>query len=385
MWALNDAVILFFIGADYTPSPVGRAGPEHPSEMGAVAVHLRQGTMFTIDADRERYTATVAYEVQSGLDVSDERFDRIYSPSIQVHSSSHWTPIKVAKRAAQLLALSPGTRVLDVGCGCGKFCIVGALTTSAEYVGVEQRPYLVDAGTLAARRWQVPRVSFVVGNMAKMDWRSFNGVYLFNPFYEQISSTARIDGTFNYNEIIYEKYLDIVKSKLRLQAPGTRVVTYYGFGGAMPNAVANPHVFQEGGGTSGRVRLGRAGERWHQYVFQGRTLRKQVVVLKHESDSPIAERGELRLGEAEGVDAAQAHDTGRGTFERAQDVQQRALAATRWAEDRHRFAVAQRQGDAVKHDQWLATSVVVFRDVLDMQRSGFRWDRVAPWHCHLHR
>lgn len=190
--------------------------------------------MFTMDADRERYTATVAYELQSGMDVSDARFDRIYHPSIQTHSESHWTPIKVAKRAAQLLALSPGTRVLDVGCGCGKFCIVGALTTSAEFVGIEQRPYLVEAASTAAKRWQVPRVSFVVGNMAKMDWRPYNGIYLFNPFYEQISSTSRIDVSFNYNEIIYEKYLDIVKSKLRIAASGTRVVTYYGFGCTLP-------------------------------------------------------------------------------------------------------------------------------------------------------
>ena len=41
----------------------------------------------------------------------------------------HWTPVHVARRAAQFLVTGPETRVLDVGSGPGKFCLVGALAT----------------------------------------------------------------------------------------------------------------------------------------------------------------------------------------------------------------------------------------------------------------
>ena len=41
--------------------------------------------------------------------------------------------------------LKPGEVVLDIGCGPGKFCIVGALATTGRFTGVEQRKHLCDA------------------------------------------------------------------------------------------------------------------------------------------------------------------------------------------------------------------------------------------------
>jgi type I restriction-modification system DNA methylase subunit len=69
-------------------------------------------------------------------DLIDEDFDLIFPLEIRRKSATHFTPIKIAKAAAEFLATEPGIRILDVGSGAGKFCIVGALITNAHYTGV---------------------------------------------------------------------------------------------------------------------------------------------------------------------------------------------------------------------------------------------------------
>ena len=78
--------------------------------------------------------------------IEDEKFDQIYPPRIRELSRLYWTPIRVAAEAAKLLVTTPGTRVLDVGCGPAKFCLVGASLTQGVFIGVEQREDLVVAG-----------------------------------------------------------------------------------------------------------------------------------------------------------------------------------------------------------------------------------------------
>ena len=70
---------------------------------------------------------------------SDADFDALCGSEIRKLSRIHWTPCKVATLAAELLVKSPDDRILDVGSGAGKFCILGALHTPARFVGVEKR------------------------------------------------------------------------------------------------------------------------------------------------------------------------------------------------------------------------------------------------------
>src|SRR3954471_20676012 len=87
---------------------------------------------------------------------ADDEFDTVYSERVRSHSERHWTPVEVATRAADLLVASAYTRVLDVGSGAGKFCIVGALATRhGRFYGVEQRADLVHAAREAARHYGV--------------------------------------------------------------------------------------------------------------------------------------------------------------------------------------------------------------------------------------
>src|SRR4051812_35610539 len=96
-------------------------------------------------------------------------------------SETHWTPVEVAIRAAEFLADHNKTRILDVGSGCGKFCLVAALSCSGQYIGVEQRPHLVETARKASNELRATHVTFIQDNMAELDWSFFDGFYFFNP------------------------------------------------------------------------------------------------------------------------------------------------------------------------------------------------------------
>ena len=174
-------------------------------------------------------------ELRMKKPVSDARFDSIYPKLIQRLSSTHWTPVRVARRAAELLVRGEKTRILDVGSGAGKFCLVASLTTDAVVVGVEQRSYLVRLCQRLAKHYGIEQARFIQGNMMDMDWSSFDGFYLYNPFIENVYDAAiRIDNGLEQTRLLYERYVRIVQMNLHRARAGTRVVTYHGFGGQMP-------------------------------------------------------------------------------------------------------------------------------------------------------
>jgi hypothetical protein len=170
---------------------------------------------------------------------SDEEFDSFYDEKLRRISRRHWTPVRVAARAAQMLTQADATRVLDVGSGVGKFCIVGALSTTADFVGVEQRGRLVEIAQRAAIHYGARRATFVNANVEAYSFDGFNGVYLYNPFYEQISDLmVQIDGTIERSRTAYRRYVRTTVAKLAALASPVAVVTYNGLGGDMPPAYA---------------------------------------------------------------------------------------------------------------------------------------------------
>ena len=159
--------------------------------------------------------------LRRGEEVFDDNFDRVFSESARELSGNHWTPVWIAIKAAKLLAVRPQTRVLDVGCGAGKFCLVGALATSGSFFGIEQHGELVAEAATICRTYGIGGAQFFHGNMTTIDWRSFDAFYLFNPFYESRPT--------------FGEYVEFVRNQLATLAIGTRVVLYQGFGGTMPD------------------------------------------------------------------------------------------------------------------------------------------------------
>jgi SAM-dependent methyltransferase len=169
----------------------------------------------------------------SGGQPSDPEFDEVFTPETRQLSSDHWTPVEVALCAAEMLVASPQAKVLDVGCGPGKFCLIGALKHAVPFAGIDQRPHLLAEGRAIASRAKIRNLEFIHGNMVDLDWSAYNAFYLYNPFSENVSTPA-IDGTVPLKPEYYSLYVAVVQQKLMGLPVGTRVVTYHGFGGEMP-------------------------------------------------------------------------------------------------------------------------------------------------------
>jgi SAM-dependent methyltransferase len=167
--------------------------------------------------------------------VADSEFDDVYPITVQSVSSSFWTPISVAIRAAQLLVHRASTRVLDVGSGAGKFCIVGAAVTGATFTGIEHREHLVETARDAAHRLGIDRVRFFHGTFDEIDMTNVDAVYFYNPFEENLwGCHGNLDDTV---ELSKDRFIADIGRAEKLLADariGTRVVTYHGFGGEMP-------------------------------------------------------------------------------------------------------------------------------------------------------
>jgi SAM-dependent methyltransferase len=179
---------------------------------------------------------TVVDRLRAGEVVQDAEFDEVFSSEVRAVSFRHWTPVKVARRAAKLLVEAGATRVLDVGAGPGKLCIIGALTTSAHFTGVEQRGTLVEEARRAAARLGADRATFAHANLVDFDCTRFNGFYLFNPFYEHIDEDQEcpIDRTVERSRTSFNTYVAVTTAMLIRAPVGTAVATFHGFGGEMP-------------------------------------------------------------------------------------------------------------------------------------------------------
>jgi predicted RNA methylase len=187
--------------------------------------------------------AKCAERLRAGDPVADREFDEVFSPEIEWVSFRHWTPVAVARRAASLLAEAGAGRILDVGAGPGKFCIIGALTTDAHFTGVERRENLVEEARRAAADLGADQVDFVHANLLDFDSRRFDGFYLYNPFQEFVESDDPfpIDRSVRRSEVLHKTYLAATTAMLIRAPVGTVVATFHGFGGTMPTQYRRLH------------------------------------------------------------------------------------------------------------------------------------------------
>ena len=167
--------------------------------------------------------------------INEQFFDRVFPEFIRRRSANFWTPVEVARRAAEFLAPEPSARVLDVGSGVGKFCIVGAATTGASFSGIEQRQRLVDIAKWAARQFPTSRVEFTAGTIEDIDWCQFDAFYFFNPFEENVfADNGALDRSVVLSEARFWADVAFVERKLARLPVGVRVATFHGFGGRIP-------------------------------------------------------------------------------------------------------------------------------------------------------
>ena len=165
--------------------------------------------------------------------IEDEKFDQVYPAEVRRLSAIFWTPVTVAAEAARLLVMVPRTRVLDVGCGAGKFCLIAATLTDGEFTGVEQRAELVTAAREAAAQLGSGGVEFLHANVTDVPFANFDAFYIFNPFEEHLHG-HKIDKGIALSPELFKRYTSYVSDQLGNRPLGTRVVTYMGYANDVP-------------------------------------------------------------------------------------------------------------------------------------------------------
>ena len=171
---------------------------------------------------------------QDPRSIEDEKFDQIYPARIRKLSPLQWTPVRVAAEAAKLLVTVPGTRVLDIGCGPGKFCLVGAALTNGHFTGIEQRGDLATAARKAAATLRSANVEVIHGNVTEIAFASYDAFYLYNPFEENMARGHKIDSAIPLSPVLFKRYINYVAANLGSMPIGTRVVTYAGYANEIP-------------------------------------------------------------------------------------------------------------------------------------------------------
>lgn len=175
-------------------------------------------------------------DLKNGKIVSDERFDLVFPQSLRELSPFQWTPISVIQTALSLFQLKSTSKVLDIGSGPGKYCLVSAMLSKSMFVGVEQRTNLHTIANNLAFAFTIPNVQFLKGNMGTLDWSIFDAFYFYNPFYENLTTNHSIDEVIPKKVDTYFHYLKKVKEKLGSMPKKTQVVTYHSIGGRMPES-----------------------------------------------------------------------------------------------------------------------------------------------------
>jgi SAM-dependent methyltransferase len=177
----------------------------------------------------------IARALGRGQLVVDRVFDEVFPANARQAARVHWTPVEVAMRAARLLGAKPNATILDVGSGVGNFCIVAAAALPGAHVrGIEHRYPFVAIAREAAKTIGVD-VDFTHGTFDAHDPGDVDGIYLFNPFAENLSSPEdRLDESVELGERRFWRDIESAERLLRAARVGTRVVTYCGWGGSMP-------------------------------------------------------------------------------------------------------------------------------------------------------
>jgi hypothetical protein len=185
------------------------------------------------------------YPVEMTIDQSTEirdksfsgepQFYKLYPSTVLSFSTNHWTPITVARKAADFLAAEKGARVLDIGSGIGNFCLSGAhYHPAAFFTGVEQRGQLVEYAEKARQKLGMSNVAFIHGNFTEVDFSRYDHFYFYNSFYENIAVAEKLDETIPHSIERYNKYSYCLFKLLDKKPSGTRVATFYSMDDQMP-------------------------------------------------------------------------------------------------------------------------------------------------------
>jgi hypothetical protein len=132
----------------------------------------------------------------------------------------------------------------------------------------------------------------------------------------------------------------------------------------MAEAMAKAYSFQNLPGCNFRFPAIVAPDKLgHHRVLNGRKFGEKVMELKHESDVPIPEAGQLLRTPPENVFIPQENFASRGIVQAAHKMQQRALSRSRWSDYRHELSLFDGQVQVLEDDNVRRGSFVDLRQI----------------------
>jgi len=160
--------------------------------------------------------------------MTENRFDDMLPEDLRKVSKIHFTPVPVAQEAALWLTEDGQKRVLDVGAGVGKFCVAGATVSDSFFYGIEYRPSLVKMARDIIEVLGLTNALVEERNILDFDFSTFDAFYMYNPFYENIVYTKRLNNEVPLADSLFRAYVRHTALQLNERPPGTRLVSYHG-------------------------------------------------------------------------------------------------------------------------------------------------------------
>ena len=75
-------------------------------------------------------------------------------------------------------------------------------------------------------------------NILDIDFSNYDGFYIFNPFYENLEKTKRLNDEVKLKAELYQVFLKYTDDQLDKAKVGTKLVTYHGNNFEVPNSYA---------------------------------------------------------------------------------------------------------------------------------------------------
>jgi SAM-dependent methyltransferase len=158
---------------------------------------------------------------------SDQQFLSLFSEKNKKANRIHYTPLAVAKKAAEFLCGGLGNKILDIGSGIGKFCFTAAHYYPAyTFYGIEQRDDLIAASVKANETLQLSNVFFEHKNFDQITLTDYHHFYFFNSFHENIEED-KLDYQVVFSENLYHYYNAQIHKQLSKMPTGTRIATFF--------------------------------------------------------------------------------------------------------------------------------------------------------------
>lgn len=179
--------------------------------------------------------------ISQGGTCTDDEFDQLYPDKVRHLSYHYWSTFNLSAKAAILSCYKDKAKILDLGSGSGKFCLVGSLVTNGQFYGVEKRKYLTDIAKNIGALCPGNKPKFIHGDLAEIDWKVFDSIFMFNPLTEY-RSAKQMDEYSQYNLDAYNNYMKLISCKLDEMTKGTRFVAVCEFAFKPPKSYEKIHA-----------------------------------------------------------------------------------------------------------------------------------------------